>query len=317
MTALENVLVGRHCRTKSGVISAPSAAGPAFRREERESRSGSRELLEFVGLPRVRDELARNLPYGDQRRLEIARALATEPGLLLLDEPTAGMNPHETRGAMELVRQIRDQGLAVVVIEHDMRFIFSLCDRVAVLVQGKKLLEGTPAEVQHDPGSSRPTSATATDADLGAAPCSRSATCGSPTARSRPSRASASRCRPGRDADRRQRRGQDDHAAHHLGAAAARRRADRLRRATASTKCRPTRSWRRDRPVARGPADLPPHDRAREPRPRGVHPAGAAEHQRRPRPGLRPCSRCWPSAGARPPARCRAASSRCSPSAGR
>ena len=150
MTALENVLVGRHCRTRSGVLAA-IGRGPRFRREERESEERSRALLEFVGLPRVADELAKNLAYGDQRRLEIARALATDPGLLLLDEPTAGMNPHETTEAMALVRRIRDTGLAIVVIEHDMRFIFSLCDRVAVLVQGKKLIEGTPAEVQQDP----------------------------------------------------------------------------------------------------------------------------------------------------------------------
>jgi branched-chain amino acid transport system ATP-binding protein len=149
MTAIENVLVGRHCRTKSGVLAA-IGRGPRFRREERESEERARELLQFVGLPRVADELAKNLAYGDQRRLEIARALATDPGLLLLDEPTAGMNPHETSAAMELVRQIRATGLAVVVIEHDMRFIFNLCDRVAVLVQGTKLIEGTPAEVQQD-----------------------------------------------------------------------------------------------------------------------------------------------------------------------
>lgn len=150
MTAVENVLVGRHCRTREGVFSA-IGRGPRFRREEEESRARARELLSFVGLSRVEDELARNLAYGDQRRLEIARALATEPGLLLLDEPTAGMNPQETRLAMELVRKVRDQGLAVVVIEHDMRLIFSLCDRVAVLVQGQKLMEGTPSEVQQDP----------------------------------------------------------------------------------------------------------------------------------------------------------------------
>ncbi|HEX2040078.1 MAG TPA: ABC transporter ATP-binding protein [Acidimicrobiales bacterium] len=150
MTALENVLVGRHCRTKTGVFSA-IGRGLRFRREERESERRARELLDFVGLGRVADELAKNLSYGDQRRLEIARALATEPGVLLLDEPTAGMNPQETTSAMELVRRIRDQGLAVVVIEHDMRFIFNLCDRVAVLVQGQKLVEGTPAEVQQDP----------------------------------------------------------------------------------------------------------------------------------------------------------------------
>jgi branched-chain amino acid transport system ATP-binding protein len=150
MTALENVLVGRHCRTRSGVISAVTR-GMRYRREERESRARATELLQFVGLSRSADNLARNLPYGDQRRLEIARALATDPGLLLLDEPTAGMNPQETREATSLVRKIRDQGLTIVVIEHDMRFIFSLCDRVAVMVQGKKLVEGTPAEVQRDP----------------------------------------------------------------------------------------------------------------------------------------------------------------------
>ena len=149
MSALENVLVGRHCRTRAGVLAA-IGRGPAFRREERESEARATELLAFVGLTRHRDTLAKNLPYGDQRRLEIARALATDPGLLLLDEPTAGMNPHETAAAMDLVRRVRDQGLAVVVIEHDMRFIFNLCDRVAVLVQGSKLVEGTPAEVQSD-----------------------------------------------------------------------------------------------------------------------------------------------------------------------
>ncbi len=150
MTALENVLVGRHCRTREGLLSA-IGRGPTYRREERDSTARARELLAFVGLTRVEHDLARNLPYGDQRRLEIARALATEPGVLLLDEPTAGMNPQETASAMQLVRKIRDQGLAVVVIEHDMKFIFNLCDRVAVLVQGQKLVEGTPSEVQSDP----------------------------------------------------------------------------------------------------------------------------------------------------------------------
>ena len=150
MTVLENVLVGRHCRTREGVLSAVGR-GPRFHRTEREVRERAAELLTFVGLRRGEDELARNLPYGDQRRLEIARALATDPGLLLLDEPTAGMNPSETRTTMDLVKKIRDLGLAVIVIEHDMKFIFNLCDRVAVLVQGAKLIEGTPAEVQADP----------------------------------------------------------------------------------------------------------------------------------------------------------------------
>jgi branched-chain amino acid transport system ATP-binding protein len=147
---LENVLVGRHCRTREGVLSAVGR-GRSFKREERQSRERSYELLDLVGLRRSAGDLARNLNYGDQRRLEIARALATDPGLLLLDEPTAGMNASETRGTGDLVRRIRDQGLSVLVIEHDMRFIFGLCDRVAVLVQGQKLTEGTPAEVQSDP----------------------------------------------------------------------------------------------------------------------------------------------------------------------
>ncbi len=150
MTALENVMVGRYCRTTTGAISA-ILHGPKYKREERETRERALELLQFVGLERSADHLARNLPYGDQRRLEIARALATDPGLLLLDEPTAGMNPQETRGAMELIFRIREQGLAVVVIEHDMRFIFNLCDRVTCLVRGEKLCEGTPETVQSNP----------------------------------------------------------------------------------------------------------------------------------------------------------------------
>ena len=150
MTVFENVLVGRHCRTHVGLASA-IGRGPKFRREEHESEDRTAELLEFVGLRRAGDVVARNLSYGDQRRLEIARALAIEPGMLLLDEPRAGMNAQETRATADLVRRIRDRGVAVAVIEHDMRFIFGLCDRVAVLVQGRKLVEGSPAEVQGDP----------------------------------------------------------------------------------------------------------------------------------------------------------------------
>jgi len=150
MTAFENVLVGRDCRTRVGLASA-IGRGPRFRREESESHERAREFLGFVGLGPRAGELARNLSYGDQRRLEIARALATEPGLLLLDEPRAGMNAQETRSAADLVRHIRDTGVAVAVIEHDMRFIFGLCDRVVVLVQGRKLVEGTPADVRADP----------------------------------------------------------------------------------------------------------------------------------------------------------------------
>ncbi|MGY0023267.1 ABC transporter ATP-binding protein [Streptomyces sp. cg35] len=149
MTVLENVLVGRHTRTKEGLWSA-LLRGPGFKKAERASEERAMELLEFTGLAKKRDHLARNLPYGEQRKLEIARALASDPGLLLLDEPTAGMNPQETRATEELVFAIRDQGIAVLVIEHDMRFIFNLCDRVAVLVQGEKLVEGTSDVVQGD-----------------------------------------------------------------------------------------------------------------------------------------------------------------------
>lgn len=150
MTAEENVLVARHTRTKAGVFSA-IGHGPRFRREERESRDKAAELLSFVGLSKVSGELARNLNYGDQRRLEIARALGTEPTLLLLDEPTAGMNPQETQATARLVRSIRDRGISVVVIEHDIRFIFGLCDVVTVLARGEVLSQGVPAAVQADP----------------------------------------------------------------------------------------------------------------------------------------------------------------------
>ncbi|MFI9718832.1 ABC transporter ATP-binding protein [Streptomyces sp. NPDC052396] len=150
MTVLENVLVGRHTRTHEGLFAALLHT-PAYHRAETASTQRARELLEFTGLAAKADHLARNLPYGEQRKLEIARALASEPGLLLLDEPTAGMNPHETRATEQLVFAIRDQGIAVLVIEHDMRFIFNLCDHVAVLVQGEKLIEGDPATVQNDP----------------------------------------------------------------------------------------------------------------------------------------------------------------------
>jgi branched-chain amino acid transport system ATP-binding protein len=150
MTALENVMVGRYCRTTSGALTSV-LRGPKFRREEAETRQRAQELLEFVGLGKSAEHLSRNMPYGDQRRLEIARALATDPKLVLLDEPTAGMNPQETRQASDLIFKIRDSGLSVVVIEHDMRFIFNLCDRVLCLVRGEALVEGTPSEVQSDP----------------------------------------------------------------------------------------------------------------------------------------------------------------------
>ena len=150
MTAEENVLVGRHVRMKQGPLSS-LLHGPKFRRSEAEARERTRELLDFVGLRRFGDELARNLPYGDQSRLEIARALATDPSVLLLDEPTAGMNAQETEATRQLIFAIRDLGVSVVVIEHDTKFIFTLCDDVSVLVQGELLVRGTPEQVRVDP----------------------------------------------------------------------------------------------------------------------------------------------------------------------
>jgi branched-chain amino acid transport system ATP-binding protein len=150
MTVLENVMVGRHVRMKQGPL-ASLFHGPAYHRGEKAARERSRELLSFVGLRNVDDELSRNLPYGDQRRLEIARALATDPAVLLLDEPTAGMNPQETEATQQLIFRIRDTGVSVVVIEHDIKFIFGLCDSVSVLVQGELLVEGSPEVVRADP----------------------------------------------------------------------------------------------------------------------------------------------------------------------
>ncbi len=150
MTAEENVLVGRHVRMRQGVLSS-LVHGPRFRRSEAEAARRAEELLAFVGLTGSANALARSLPYGDQRRLEIARALATDPSVLLLDEPTAGMNAQETEATRRLVLAIRELGVSVVVIEHDTKFIFTLSDRVLVLVEGQVLMHGSPDEVQGDP----------------------------------------------------------------------------------------------------------------------------------------------------------------------
>jgi branched-chain amino acid transport system ATP-binding protein len=150
MTALENVMVGRHARMKAGILNSVIRT-PFVRREERAARERARELLDFTGLGRKADEVARNLPYGDQRRLEVARALATDPQLLLLDEPTAGMNPQESADFTAFVSQLRDeQGLTVLMIEHDMRVVMGVSDRVSVLDYGEKIAEGSPREVQQD-----------------------------------------------------------------------------------------------------------------------------------------------------------------------
>ena len=152
MTAVENVQVAMHSRLKGGVL-ASILRTPRLKKEEAESEARARELLAYCGLARRHnDEYGKNLPYGDQRRLEVARALASEPILLLLDEPTAGMNPQETADFMEFVRRLRDErGLTVLLIEHDMKVVMGVSDRVSVLDYGEKISEGTPAEVQHDP----------------------------------------------------------------------------------------------------------------------------------------------------------------------
>jgi branched-chain amino acid transport system ATP-binding protein len=150
MTALENVLVGMHSRLKGGILGS-IVGTPRVRREEREAREKARELIRFAGLGNVDDELAESLAYGDQRRLEVARALATEPKLLLLDEPTAGMNPQETVIFMEFVSTLREQRpLAILLIEHDMKVVMGISERVTVLDYGEKIAEGTPQEVQKD-----------------------------------------------------------------------------------------------------------------------------------------------------------------------
>jgi branched-chain amino acid transport system ATP-binding protein len=150
MTALENVLVGMHSRLKGGILGSILGT-PRVRREEREARDKARELLQFAGLRRVDDELAESLSYGDQRRLEVARALATEPKLLLLDEPTAGMNPQETVTFLDFVSKLREQRtLSILLIEHDMKVVMGASERVTVLDYGEKIAEGTPQEIQKD-----------------------------------------------------------------------------------------------------------------------------------------------------------------------
>lgn len=150
MTALENVLVGMHCRLKSNPLGAVLQTRGTLA-EERIAVAKARELLRFVGLEGHADDLAKNLPYGLQRRLEIARALATEPLLLLLDEPAAGMNPGETGALMDLIARIREQGITIMLIEHHMQVVMGISDRVTVLDYGVKIAEGAPAEIMRDP----------------------------------------------------------------------------------------------------------------------------------------------------------------------
>jgi branched-chain amino acid transport system ATP-binding protein len=150
MTALENVMVGRHIRSRAGALGAV-LRDPRTRAEERSILEKSRALLDYVGIADVAHERARNLSYGHQRRLEIARALATEPKLLALDEPAAGMNPRETEDLRHLMSKIRDGGVTILLIEHDVKLVMGLCDRIAVLDYGKKIAEGVPETVRKDP----------------------------------------------------------------------------------------------------------------------------------------------------------------------
>lgn len=152
MTALENVLVGQHVRLTAGLFAILANTGKV-QKEEESARQKALDLLDYVGLGRTRcDEMSKNLPYGDQRRLEIARALATNPKLLLLDEPTAGMNPQETADLTKLIRQIRDERkITILLIEHDMKVVMGISEKVTVLDHGAKISEGLPVHVQADP----------------------------------------------------------------------------------------------------------------------------------------------------------------------
>jgi branched-chain amino acid transport system ATP-binding protein len=150
MSALENVMVGRHVRTHQGVLGA-ILQHKAARQEEAEIRQRAMELLDFVGIAQFAPRTSKYLSYGDQRRLEIARALATEPKLLALDEPAAGMNATEKIALRELLVKIRDSGVTILLIEHDVKLVMGLCDRITVLDYGKPIAEGAPAEVQKNP----------------------------------------------------------------------------------------------------------------------------------------------------------------------
>ena len=151
LTVLENIMVGMHPRMRSGPIAAILGTRSMYR-EDQESLNTALDLLDYVGLTGLGDTLAQNLPYGSQRRLEIARALASRPALLLLDEPTAGMNPHETDAMMRFIRQLRDErDLSIFLIEHDMKLVMTISDQVHVMDYGAKIAQGTPIEVQRDP----------------------------------------------------------------------------------------------------------------------------------------------------------------------
>lgn len=149
MTVLDNVMIGQHCRTKTGVLGAIFKT-PSVKNEEKRVREKAMATLDFVGLASVADEKAKNLPYGQQRRLEIARALATDPELILLDEPAAGMNPQETNELIELIERLNDMDKTVLLIEHDMKLVMGISQRIMVLDYGKKIADGPPEMIRND-----------------------------------------------------------------------------------------------------------------------------------------------------------------------
>jgi branched-chain amino acid transport system ATP-binding protein len=150
LSVIDNVKIGQHCRTRSNFLGAVVRT-PGQQQEERQVKDKADQFLDFVGLKGRGEEIASSMPYGDQRRLEIARALATEPRLLMLDEPAAGMNPHESRDLMALIHRIRDKGITILLIEHDMKVVMGVCERVVVINHGQWLAEGRPQDVQNNP----------------------------------------------------------------------------------------------------------------------------------------------------------------------
>lgn len=150
LTVIDNVKIGRHCRTRSLFFGAV-IRNKFQQAEEKAITESANQFLDFVGLKGRGEEIASSMPYGDQRRLEIARALATEPHLLMLDEPAAGMNPQESRDLMDLIRRVRDKGITILLIEHDMKVVMGVCERVIVINYGEWLAEGEPQDVQNDP----------------------------------------------------------------------------------------------------------------------------------------------------------------------
>jgi branched-chain amino acid transport system ATP-binding protein len=150
LSVIDNVKIGRHCRTRS-LFWGAVVRSRFQRNEEKATTASAKQFLDFVGLKGREEEIASSMPYGDQRRLEIARALATEPRLLMLDEPAAGMNPQESRDLMSLIRRIRNRGITILLIEHDMKVVMGVCERVVVINHGEWLTEGRPQEVQNNP----------------------------------------------------------------------------------------------------------------------------------------------------------------------